>query len=47
MALVQTYISFAATKPAKHVLFIPAGVPHKTLISSKGGITYVLVKTPK
>lgn len=29
------------------VLFIPAGVPHKTSVSPKGGITYVLVKTPK
>jgi mannose-6-phosphate isomerase-like protein (cupin superfamily) len=29
------------------VLFIPAGVPHKVLVSPKGGITYVLVKTPQ
>jgi mannose-6-phosphate isomerase-like protein (cupin superfamily) len=29
------------------VLFIPAGVPHKVLISPKASITYVLVKTPK
>jgi mannose-6-phosphate isomerase-like protein (cupin superfamily) len=29
------------------VLFIPAGVPHKTIVSSKDGLTYVLVKTPK
>jgi mannose-6-phosphate isomerase-like protein (cupin superfamily) len=29
------------------VLFIPAGVPHKTMVSSKDALTYVLVKTPK
>jgi mannose-6-phosphate isomerase-like protein (cupin superfamily) len=29
------------------VLFIPAGAPHKVLVSPKGSITYVLVKTPK
>lgn len=29
------------------VLFIPAGVPHKTFVSRKGSLTYVLVKTPK
>jgi mannose-6-phosphate isomerase-like protein (cupin superfamily) len=29
------------------VLFIPAGVPHKVLVSPNSGITYVLVKTPK
>jgi len=29
------------------VLFIPAGVPHKTFVSPKGSLTYVLVKTPK
>jgi mannose-6-phosphate isomerase-like protein (cupin superfamily) len=29
------------------VLFIPAGVPHKTSVSPKDAITYVLVKTPK
>jgi mannose-6-phosphate isomerase-like protein (cupin superfamily) len=29
------------------VLFIPAGVPHKTSVSPKEAITYVLVKTPK
>jgi mannose-6-phosphate isomerase-like protein (cupin superfamily) len=32
---------------AGDVLFIPAGVPHKTLVPPKGGITYLLVKTPK
>jgi len=29
------------------VLFIPAGVPHKVLVSPKASITYVLVKTSK
>jgi mannose-6-phosphate isomerase-like protein (cupin superfamily) len=29
------------------VLFIPAGAPHKVLVSPKASITYVLVKTPK
>jgi mannose-6-phosphate isomerase-like protein (cupin superfamily) len=29
------------------VLFIPAGVPHQVLVSPKGSITYVTVKTPK
>ncbi len=29
------------------VLFIPAGVPHKVLVSPKVSITYVTVKTPK
>jgi mannose-6-phosphate isomerase-like protein (cupin superfamily) len=29
------------------VLFIPAGVPHKTSVPPKGALTYVLVKTPK
>jgi mannose-6-phosphate isomerase-like protein (cupin superfamily) len=29
------------------VLFIPAGVPHKVLVSPKASITYVTVKTPK
>ena len=29
------------------VLFIPAGVPHKVLVSPEASITYVLVKTPK
>jgi mannose-6-phosphate isomerase-like protein (cupin superfamily) len=29
------------------VLFIPAGAPHKTMVSSKDALTYVLVKTPK
>jgi mannose-6-phosphate isomerase-like protein (cupin superfamily) len=29
------------------VLFIPAGVPHKVLVSPKATITYVTVKTPK
>jgi len=29
------------------VLFIPAGVPHKTSVSPKSSLTYVLVKTPK
>jgi mannose-6-phosphate isomerase-like protein (cupin superfamily) len=29
------------------VLFIPAGVPHKTSVSPNDAITYVLVKTPK
>ena len=29
------------------VLFIPAGVPHKVLVSLKANITYVTVKTPK
>lgn len=32
---------------AGDVLFIPAGVPHKTIVSSKDSLTYVLVKTPK
>jgi mannose-6-phosphate isomerase-like protein (cupin superfamily) len=32
---------------AGDVLFIPAGAPHKVLISPKASITYVLVKTPK
>jgi mannose-6-phosphate isomerase-like protein (cupin superfamily) len=29
------------------VLFIPAGVPHRVLVSPKATITYVTVKTPK
>ena len=29
------------------VLFIPAGMPHKVLVSAKASITYVTVKTPK
>jgi mannose-6-phosphate isomerase-like protein (cupin superfamily) len=29
------------------VLFIPAGVPHRVLVSPKASITYVTVKTPK
>jgi mannose-6-phosphate isomerase-like protein (cupin superfamily) len=29
------------------VLFIPAGLPHKVLVSPKTSITYVTVKTPK
>ena len=29
------------------VVFIPAGVPHKTSVSPKASLTYVLVKTPK
>jgi mannose-6-phosphate isomerase-like protein (cupin superfamily) len=29
------------------VLFIPAGVPHKVLVSAKASVTYVTVKTPK
>jgi mannose-6-phosphate isomerase-like protein (cupin superfamily) len=29
------------------VLFIPAGVPHKTVVPPNAAITYVLVKTPK
>ena len=32
---------------AGDVLFIPAGVPHKAIVSSKDSLTYVLVKTPK
>jgi mannose-6-phosphate isomerase-like protein (cupin superfamily) len=32
---------------AGDVLFIPAGVPHKVLVSPKASITYVLVTTPK
>ena len=32
---------------AGDVLFIPAGTPHKTFVSPKGSLTYVLVKTPK
>jgi mannose-6-phosphate isomerase-like protein (cupin superfamily) len=29
------------------VLFIPAGIPHKVLVSPKASITYLTVKTPK
>ena len=29
------------------VLFIPAGLPHKVLVTPKSSITYVTVKTPK
>jgi hypothetical protein len=29
------------------VLFIPAGLPHKVLVSPKSSITYMTVKTPK
>jgi mannose-6-phosphate isomerase-like protein (cupin superfamily) len=29
------------------VLFIPAGMPHKVMVSAKASITYVTVKTPK
>jgi mannose-6-phosphate isomerase-like protein (cupin superfamily) len=32
---------------AGDVLFIPAGMPHKLLVSAKASITYVTVKTPK
>jgi mannose-6-phosphate isomerase-like protein (cupin superfamily) len=32
---------------AGDVLFIPAGTPHKTFVSPKASLTYVLVKTPK
>lgn len=32
---------------AGDVLFIPAGAPHKTFVSPKDSLTYVLVKTPK
>ena len=32
---------------AGDVLFIPAGIPHKTFVSPKQSLTYVLVKTPK
>ena len=32
---------------AGDVLFIPAGMPHKTFVSPKEQLTYVLVKTPK
>ena len=28
-------------------LFIPAGIPHKVLVSPKASITYLTVKTPK
>ena len=29
------------------VLFIPAGAPHKVLVSPKASVTYAVVKTPK
>ena len=29
------------------VLFIPAGAPHKVLVSPKASLTYLVVKTPK
>jgi mannose-6-phosphate isomerase-like protein (cupin superfamily) len=29
------------------VLFIPAGMPHKVLVSPKASVTYLTVKTPK